>query len=141
MEEKQPEGYVEFSKLVEGRIREDGEEVILLCEGPDGGQFEMVVPTKEIPVIAHSLMNAMRAAMIRVKNPLPVKRPYPVFVDAPPVFVVLGLSGVVQPESGQIDLQIESPGEQEFVVSFPKEIARMLFDLLLQHYNPEEKAN
>ncbi len=138
-EEKQSEGYVEFSKITANRIRADGEEVILVCEGPDGGQFDMVIPTREIPVLIHTLSNTLRAAVIRVKNPLPLERPYAVFTDAPPVFVVLGLSGIVQPETGQIDLQIQSPGEQEFLVSFPKEAARMLFELLLQGYNPEDQ--
>jgi hypothetical protein len=77
IEEKEREGYVEFSKNSANRIREHGEEVILVCEGRDGGQFELV---------------------IRVKNPLPVK-PLPVFIDAPPVFVVTGdPSGISPPE-------------------------------------------
>lgn len=132
------EGYVEFSKIASARIREDGEEIDLVCLGSDGGEFEMVVPTRAIPGLINELSIAYRGALIKQKNPQPVPVRVPRFVDAPAVFVATGISGVAH-EDGQIDLQIEALNQQAFVVALASGPAKTLFHLLLQVYNLDDQ--
>jgi hypothetical protein len=140
-EKDMSEGYVEFSKIVASRIREDGEEIMLTCRGADGGEFDMLIPTRAVPGLTNDMNMAFAGARIKQENPSPVPLRMPRFVDAPPAFITTGLSGVVYPESGRIDLQIEAMNEQEFVVALSPEHARALFDLLLQVYNLDDKPS
>lgn len=133
------EGYVEFSKIVDARIREDGAEIQLICQGEDGGEFDMLIPTRAVPGLTNDLNAAFRAARIRQENPEPMPYRIPRFLDAPPVFIATGLTGVVYPESGQIDIQIQPLQGHPVVVSFPAERARELFQFLLQVYNLDDQ--
>lgn len=125
-------GFVEFSKIVNNRISEDGKEVVLMCEGPDAAAFDMVIPTGAIPQLMQGLESSFRAAMLLIKHPIPVSIDGPKFLDAAPVFKVIGISAVVYPDDGSVDIQIQSQNEQEFVVSLPPPIVRVLFQHLLQ---------
>lgn len=126
------EGYVEFSKVVGSRIREDGHESVLMCEGPDGQRFDMVTPSNHIPLLLSALSEAFRNAMIKINNPTPqVAHQTPKFIDTNPLFQVVGISGVVYPERGEIDLELEAVGNQKFVVSLPESVSRALFEFLL----------
>ena len=114
---------------------------MLVCRGADGGEFDMLIPTRAVPGLTNDMNMAFAVARIKQENPSPIPIRMPRFVDAPAVFMTTGLSGVVYPESGQIDLQIQAMNEQEFVVALPPEHARALFDLLLQVYNLDDKPS
>ena len=74
------EGYVEFSKIISTRISEDGKEIQLVCQGPDGGEFDMLIPARTVPDINQQLGTALRAALIRQHNPDPLPVRLPVFL-------------------------------------------------------------
>jgi hypothetical protein len=132
-------GVVEFSEVVDVAIREDGEEVKLTCKGDDGLLFDMLIPVDAVVPLSKRLLEIGRSARISKMASRPVIFRQPQFTTPPPLFLVTGLSGVVYPESGQIDLQITPMRGPDIQLSLPAENAKALFDLLLQVYNLDDQ--
>jgi hypothetical protein len=138
-EEKESETYVEFSRIVDVALRDDGEEVKIVCQGDDGEQFDMLIPTEAVISLSIQLEAIGRSARVSKTAFRPVLHREPRFGEPPPCFAVTDISGVVYSESGQIDLQIQPLNGPAFQVKLLPEHAKALFDLLLKVYNLDDQ--
>ena len=133
MSDEQPEGYVEFSKIVEVGIREDGEEVKITAQGDDGGTFDMLIKADALQELIANLQYIQRSSQIKRLIPRPIQLRTPKLVEQPVLFLVSDLAGVVYTETGHIDLEIKAVGVAETLqLSIQKEHAQALFGLLLR---------
>lgn len=133
------EGYVEFSKIKEVGIREDGEEIRITGEGDDGAVFDMLIKADAIDELIANLQFISRSAQIKRRLPRPVALRRPKLGAQPALFLAQTLQGVVYPETGHLDIQIQPVGGGEIQVSIQKEQAKALFDLLLRAYNLDDQ--
>ena len=59
------EGYVDFNRITDIAVREDGKEIRLTCQGKDAGEFDMLIPTEALADLIANLQMIHMSASIR----------------------------------------------------------------------------
>jgi len=114
------EGYVEFSRIKEALISDDGEEVTLTCQGGDGLEFDMQIPANAIGQLVNQLMILWLSPQLKASES-----------PEPPLLQVTDLEAQIYPNDVLV-LTIQNQIGYKIRVGFVPEMTEKLFGLLLR---------
>jgi|SRR5687767_13746295 len=124
-------------------LKSDGTEIVLEFKTAQREKLTLILPGSQSRQFAYEMMQFDRQAQIKRDIASDIDTPS-IEYTSPPILVTApnGLSGVVRPDSGWLDLQVRDIHGNEVQVSLMPEHVKYLFDLLLRFQeSPDEKPN
>lgn len=133
---------ISLAGLADVQIREDGEEVLLTCKTSSGEKIDIGLPAEGAQVLGYQLMAVARSGQIKAMTKPPADVPVrKEFLPMQPLYFVNGMTGIPRPNSGALDLVIEAVSGHKLQLTFMPEQIKVLFDNLLQVYNPDAESS
>ena len=124
------------------RLRSDGTEVHLTFQTSHNKELTIVVPGSEMQNLTYQMMAFDHQAQIKREIPPDPNRPKVTIDTPPPIFFTHGMQGVVRPDAGALDLQLQDVSGREIQVCFTPEQMKYLFGLMLESQNfDDQKPN